>query len=397
LVEGKKNVMDVSVTIESQLRALIAGYREGERLPTERALAEQFAISRTALRQMLEKLETEGLIWRHVGKGTFVGRRPQDDKAKAFFGGDVSSAAAVIEMREIVEPAAARLAAERAKPGDIRRMRRYLDASKDTKDPVAFNDCCEELHKAIAAAAHNPLLLKLYEALSPVTSLATAVGERVPYTDDEHQMYYAHHRDIVEAIVDREPDRAERLMRGHVHAVGDDAHGQNPTLMRYGTVEAPRAAIFMAALHELAQRFGETAFLVRQADRVELVEAVLPAGGAGRMVVHPGSGARPPDCATSMVLAAFNGGDPEIRRRGYAVSDVMLEADVYCIAAPVRFGSAPPRHAIGLIGMRSRMKRWSEKDYVTALNWSICAVAAEIAETLGIEVPSVVPLTASSR
>jgi GntR family transcriptional repressor for pyruvate dehydrogenase complex len=389
--------MDVSVTNESRLRAMVRDFRAGDRLPTERALAEQFAISRTALRQMLVKLETDGLIWRHVGKGTFVGRRPRDDSMQSFFGDDVSSVEAVVEMREIVEPAAARLAAERAKPGDIRRMRRFLDASKDTKDPTVFNDCCEELHKAIAAATHNPLLLKLYEALLPVSSLADAVGERVPYSDEEHQFYYAHHRDIVEAIVDREPDRAERLMRVHVNAVGDDAHGHVPSPIRYGNVEAPRAAMFMAALHDLAQRFGETAFLVRQGDRVELVEAVLPSGGAGRTVVHPGSGARPPECATSMVLAAFNGGDPAVRARRFATSDRMLEAEVYCIAAPVRFGEAAPKHAIGLIGMRSRMKRRPEMDYVTALNWSICAVAAEIAETLGIEVPSVVQLTALSR
>ena len=378
-----------------RLRAVIreGGYREGDRMPTERVLAKEFAISRTALRVVLEELETEGLIWRHVGKGTFVGRKPKNAQAQAFFGDDVASKDAVVEIREILEPAAARLAAERAKLADIKRMRRFLEASRNTKDPIQFNECCEELHKAIAQASHNPLLVKLYEALCPVQSLANEVGEHPVYTDEEHQFYYTHHRDIVDAIVDGEPARAERLMRIHVHAVGDDAHGLAPGSTRPKTFESPRAAVFLAALHSLAERFGETAFLVKQTVRAELVEAVLPSGGAGKTIVHPGAGVRPTECATSVVLAAFDGGHSDaaraIRAAGYAVSDRTLEPEVYCIAVPVRFGTVEPRYAIGIIGMRSRMLRRSEADYVQVLNWSMMD-AADVAATLGIEMPSVV-------
>lgn len=392
-----------------QLRAFIlkGGYQPGNRLPPERNLAQSFGISRVALRHALAQLETEELIWRHVGKGTFVGARPADPKIEAIFGDGLKSAEALVEMREIVEPATARLAAERAGQTDIKRMRRFLSASRETKDALVFNRCCEELHKAIAQATQNPLLIKLYEILNPVQALANAVGDRPTLSETEHDFFFAQHRDIVEAIADRAPDRAEKLMRSHIHSIGDDASQHSaqrslPGALRIGPADASTAAIFITALQSLSERFGETAFLSRLTDRgVELIEAILPSGGAGRTVVHPGAGLRPTVCATAKVLYGFSE-SPEvgviskaeartIRKAGHAVSDEEIDNGVYCIAVPVRFGNGTPRHAIGLIGMKSRMRKRQESDYLRALDWAVCAVAAELAATLGIDVPNTLP------
>lgn len=388
-----------------RLRTFIAkgGYKAGDRLPPERELSEQLGTTRVALRRALSQLEAENVIWRHVGKGTFIGPKPADPGIESFFGEGLKSMNAVVEMREIIEPATARLAAERARSTDIKRIRRFLDASRKTKDPEVFNRCCEELHKAIALASHNPLLLRLYEVLSPVQSLSEAVGEQPPLSQEEHDYYYAQHRDIVEAIADREPERAENLMRLHIGSVGADAnvqaskHGRE-VQSRAPTNETATAAIFLPALESVAERFGETAFLVRLTDRgVEMVEAFLPSGGAGRTVVHPGSGLRPTACATAKVLAAYSRkpldlglarNEPRvIRGQGFAVSDDELDTGISCIAVPVGFRQGAPRHAIGLIGMKSRLRRRDLADYVQALQWAISAVASDVAETLGIDLP----------
>ena len=55
-------------------------YTKGSKLPSERALAEELGITRPLLRKALSKLEAENLIWRHIGKGTFVGTRPVEDQ-----------------------------------------------------------------------------------------------------------------------------------------------------------------------------------------------------------------------------------------------------------------------------------------------------------------------------
>ena len=95
------------------------------RLPPERQLCELLQVSRTVLRNGLEELEREGRIWRHVGKGTFVGERPQSVHSCAEALGAATTLSELLEARTLIEPQAARLAALRSEPSELALMKRY--------------------------------------------------------------------------------------------------------------------------------------------------------------------------------------------------------------------------------------------------------------------------------
>src|ERR671916_535556 len=111
--------------IVTQLRAYLAQAElpDDGRLPPERDLSEALGVSRTELRKALGALEAEGQIWRHVGKGTFVGSRPVDTFADLTSLARRTNTAEVMRARLIIEPEIARAAALTATPLHIAEMR----------------------------------------------------------------------------------------------------------------------------------------------------------------------------------------------------------------------------------------------------------------------------------
>ena len=103
---------------------LKAGFAEGAfvkdgRVIAERALAEQLDVGRRALRKALDQLESEGLIWRRQGQGTFVGTPPTPRLRKLEGLATKTSPFEIMEVRQEIEPSMARFAALRASQGDI--------------------------------------------------------------------------------------------------------------------------------------------------------------------------------------------------------------------------------------------------------------------------------------
>ena len=99
-----------------QMRVLLdeRSHLEDRRLPSERALAEQLGVGRRILRRALEVLEAEGHLWRHQGKGTFIGPRPLRGEVSLVELSSRTNPLEVMEARLEIEPGLARLAALRA-------------------------------------------------------------------------------------------------------------------------------------------------------------------------------------------------------------------------------------------------------------------------------------------
>src|SRR5215218_1296236 len=143
-------------SVLTQLRAYLAheGRFAGARLPPERRLAEELGVSRGTLRRALADLEAEGLIWRHVGRGTFVGNRPVETVQDL---GEVTrrtNPAGVMEARLSLEPELARQGRE---AGDWRTYE-YWD---------------NRLHRAVAEATANVVLLALFDSLNTIRRTVT--------------------------------------------------------------------------------------------------------------------------------------------------------------------------------------------------------------------------------
>ena len=159
-------------------------------------------------------------IWRHVGKGTFVGPRPLGGASGLDLVSAMTSPDEVLEVRLLVEPLIARLAAMRATSSEIENMRRLLEKSEAARDVKAWELWDGTLHRAVAQPAHNQLLLAIFDAVNAMRSQAAWSRLRlVALSPRRLNVYRRQHRDYVGAIAARDPSRAEDAMRRHIEAV----------------------------------------------------------------------------------------------------------------------------------------------------------------------------------
>jgi DNA-binding FadR family transcriptional regulator len=191
------------------------------RLPPERVLAEALGTSRGELRKALAVMEADGQLWRHVGKGTFLGSRPLAAIDEVAALATRATPPDLVQARLAVEPELAALAALHAAPSQRDALRQALRASRgpgQTWRGYELEDA--RLHRTIALAAGNPLLLFLYDHLAAIRRVMTwdrpRAAEEGPPAD--HPSFADHDR-IVAAIAARDPAAARRAMAAHVTAV----------------------------------------------------------------------------------------------------------------------------------------------------------------------------------
>jgi DNA-binding GntR family transcriptional regulator len=164
----------------------------------ERALMERLGIGRTPVREALRRLAQEQLVEVFPRRGMFV------------TGVDVRDLARISEVREVLEPEAARLAAERAAEDDREELQRLLDEIGRSPDLMGLD---ERVHRAVYHAAHNDLL---ETTLGQYYVLALRIW--MIALDRAHELEEAveAHRDLLQAILDGDGDGAAELMRAHV-------------------------------------------------------------------------------------------------------------------------------------------------------------------------------------
>ncbi len=201
--------MDIAQSVVEQLFArmrahIIEGrFAPGQRL-VEADLTEQFKISRGPLREAVRRLAAEGLVDITHNRGARVKRL------------DHAEVIALYEVREVMEGLAARLAAERADAAerkDIKaafgNMAKALKAN-DMRDYIGLNS---SFHALIMKAARNaPLEAAITRLQTPVLR----VQFESMMTQDVVQESFEEHREIVNAIVGKDADQAEKLMRHHI-------------------------------------------------------------------------------------------------------------------------------------------------------------------------------------
>ena len=192
------------------------------RLPPERELCEILGVSRGDLRKALAMLEEQGQIWRHVGKGTFVGSGPvRETVAIAEIAGRTSPTD-LMRARLIIEPEIAREAALHATRDDIAAMRRSLAQTQAAQTWRQYENFDNLLHRQIAEASGNMVLLGLFDALNAIRR--TVVWGRLrpgPARPPPDHHSFSEHAAIVDGIEDRDLARAASAMRLHVQSVAN--------------------------------------------------------------------------------------------------------------------------------------------------------------------------------
>src|SRR4051812_36962624 len=165
----------------------------------ERELIERLGIGRTPVREALRRLAQERLVEGYPRRGVFV------------TGVDVRELARLSEVREVLEPEAARLAAERATDADRAELAALVEELDRGGSELMELD--ERIHRAVYRAAHNDLLeatLEQYYVLA--LRIWSIAGDRAHELEEAVDA----HRSLLEAIVDADGERAAETMRAHV-------------------------------------------------------------------------------------------------------------------------------------------------------------------------------------
>jgi GntR family transcriptional repressor for pyruvate dehydrogenase complex len=196
----------------------------GQRLPTERELADSFGVSRGVVREALKVLAAMGLVESRQGSGTYVCSNPIPSISRALTLSATTEEHSILGLYEIREPldvAAARLAAQRRGPEHVEAMRLHAEASGHaaaTDDIHAFGRADDLFHFEVWNAAASPYLTLVLRAVREINSTVIALIMRLP---GSMHTAYEHHSSIAEAIAGGNPDLAGQHMATHVRYSGD--------------------------------------------------------------------------------------------------------------------------------------------------------------------------------
>ncbi len=196
---------------------------KGARLPAERELARALGITRSVLRRGLDQLDTEGFIWRHVGKGTFIGSIPSGTASLSVGMDSYMNPHDLMEVRLFLEPPAVGLAAIRATTAELDGIQECLDNSLRAATALEYEHWDGRLHRAMIKSTKNMLLVKIGELFESARDARVwgKLKERSS-TPERREHYSRQHRAIVNALLDRNRQDAESHMREHLLDVQTD-------------------------------------------------------------------------------------------------------------------------------------------------------------------------------
>jgi len=223
------------------------GGHHGARLATERQLALDLGVSRSAIRHAMALLQAEGHVSREVGRGTFLrgaldeapaaeeAPAPPETSAADASGADDYAPADVITVRRLFEPTAMSLVVAWATARDFEEMDRCLRGGERAADHDEFEVWDAALHRSIIAATRSPLLIRLYAEIERARH-GRVWGDlkRRSATAARRDEYRRDHEEIVTALRLRDADQATAAMRTHLARVSRHLLGTELSLLGEG-------------------------------------------------------------------------------------------------------------------------------------------------------------------
>ncbi len=204
-----------------QIKRFIAdnGLAHNQKLPPERTFCRQLGVSRLDLRKALAHMEENGLIWRHVGRGTFIGSRPVHNLDDLDFLRQLANPTEMMDARLAIEPELARLAALHRTHSDVVAILTCNQRCRGAEEWRTYEAWDNNFHHAVAKATHNKVLLYLFDSFNVVRRSIvwgqTRSTERPPtdhFSFDQHDAIHA-------AIAAGDATKAATRMRDHLCSV----------------------------------------------------------------------------------------------------------------------------------------------------------------------------------
>ena len=222
----------ISDQVFDQLRELIfrGEFKAGEKILTERELAEAFGVSRTSVRDAINKLVVMGLLDQKQGQGTFV--RSPESKEKSILATMVESQDAsisdLLEVRMGLECNAAAMAATRAVEKDFQFMEKSIEEmQKEVQSGRLGTEADASFHMAIAYATNNPLQVFIMKNFYDFLFTGIQANLKGLYQNPGNiDIILEQHKAIYQAIKKRNPESAYKAMKKHIDFVYDFFEGQ---------------------------------------------------------------------------------------------------------------------------------------------------------------------------
>jgi DNA-binding FadR family transcriptional regulator len=190
--------------------------KPGKKLPNEMQLAKLFGVSRPTVREAVKSLVSQNIIEIQRGKGTFVSQTPgiASDPLGLDFVLDEDLHLALIEVRLLIEPGVARLAAERgtaAAVGQIGKHLREMEAIVGRHEVGMGTEL--KFHRSIAEASGNPVIMRIVPI---IMDSIIKTYEYAPRTSEDHRQALMEHTEIFDAIQGRDQEGAYSAMKRHL-------------------------------------------------------------------------------------------------------------------------------------------------------------------------------------
>ena len=215
-----------SQTVE-KIKAYVVRHRlkPGDRLPPERKMADDFRVSRTVIRDAVKTLDGLGLIEVRHRMGIFVANFDGDRFAKHLSGRLIlnrHTAESLFQVRQVLETAIARWAAENCNETGAKKLNRVLVETKKCLsrkgDKTCFGELDRKFHILLAEISDNPVVLELMTNLLSYLRVYSQYTHSIPgrvYESAEQ------HESIIQAVCDQNPRKAGKAMDDHLRSVYD--------------------------------------------------------------------------------------------------------------------------------------------------------------------------------
>jgi GntR family transcriptional regulator, transcriptional repressor for pyruvate dehydrogenase complex len=192
-------------------------FTSGQRLPTERELAALLEVSRTTVREAIQRLQASGYVRTRRGRGggTFVAADlgpDSDEMIRRTLVPAWQELTDLLEFRQLIEKLIARTAAERRDDADVAAIRKAVDAYAKAGTREASRLADHALHQAIAAATHNRHLVELSARIRREVSLGF---DAEPSSPELRSRAVREHPVLAEAVIAASPERAAMLAAEH--------------------------------------------------------------------------------------------------------------------------------------------------------------------------------------
>lgn len=238
-VHSSRLFQQVSQQIEEQI--LDGTLSAGDQLPSERDLSQQFQVSRTVIREAIKALAQKGLVEIRSGRGTFI----TNDTSLAVRNslnlmiklGGRERTMDLMQVREILEPEIAALAASQVNQEHLAKMQKFIDLMDETLDPDTWTDADLGFHMVLAEATGNLLIPQIINA---IVDLLRDQRIRIGLTEGGPERGQFHHKKIYQAVTIHDSDKARQAMHDHLKQVREDTEHVTQSEHQYDAVNADK-------------------------------------------------------------------------------------------------------------------------------------------------------------